>query len=352
MENVTAPSEVPAVFASVSQQEQLPRSIRSMVFVRDWGIMVLLLGLVGGFAIWHGTSFFSVDNGWLVLDEAARTFPFAAGVCVGVLGGALDLSVPGVAAFVSVVVGKLLIAGVPIPIALVLGLVLAAMIGLINGLITLRGFNPLVVTIGTLSVLTGAATIVTNSYTIPNLDMLNFMGTDRHFGIPAPVFVAFLLFTLGTAFLTKTRTGIRLLAVGGNAEAVRRLGVNSNRYKLIGFIISAVCAGIGGLLNAAYVTEANPSVSPGIVFTALTAVALAGVSLGGGRGSLPKVFIGVLILAVISDGLVIGLVQPGWTTVATGVLLLGALTLDKGLTMSISRRLVTVGSMSSYGRKA
>ena len=92
------------------------------------------------------------------------------------------------------------------------------------------------------------------------------------------------------------------MAVGGNPEAVRRLGINSARYQLLGFILGGACSALGGLMTAALITEASPEASPSSIFRALTAVALAGVSLGGGRGSLPKVLVGAIILATISDG--------------------------------------------------
>ena len=149
-------------------------------------------------------------------------------------------------------------------------------------------------TIGTLSITTAAATIIAGGYTIPGLDQLTFMGTQRYLGVPAPVWIAAAVFIVGTVFLTRTRDGIRLMAVGGNAEAVRRSGIHSDRYKLLGFVISAGCAALGGLVTTAFVTEASPAASPGIIFTALTAVALAGVSLAGGRGSLPRVLVGAL----------------------------------------------------------
>ena len=129
------------------------------------------------------------------------------------------------------------------------------------------------------------------------------------------------VFVVGTIFLTRTRDGLRLMAVGANAEAVRRAGIASDRYVVLGFVISGLLAAVGGLVNTANVTEANPAASPAIIFTALTAVALAGVSLTGGRGSLPRVLVGALILATIANGLTIRGIQPYWATVATGALL-------------------------------
>jgi ribose transport system permease protein len=174
------------------------------------------------------------------------------------------------------------------------------------------------------------------------------MGTQRYAGVPAPVWIVAALFIVGTLFLTQTRDGIRLMAVGGNAEAVRRSGIHSNRYKVLGFMISASCAALGGLVTTATVTEASPDASPGIIFTALTAVALAGVSLAGGRGSLPRVLVGALILATISNGLTIKGIDPYWGTGVTGVLLLGSLGLEKWLSNTVSKRLVATASASVH----
>ena len=90
------------------------------------------------------------------------------------------------------------------------------------------------------------------------------MGTHRYLGfgsfsgIPAPMFIVTVVFVVGTIFLTRTRDGLRLMAVGGNAEAVRRSGIQSDRYKVLGFVISGLLAALGGLVTTAVVTEASP----------------------------------------------------------------------------------------------
>ena len=230
-------------------------------------------------------------------------------------------------------------------------------VGIVNGLITLRGFNPIIVTIGTLSVLTGLAAVVAGGYTFPGLTQLEFMGTHRYLafgdfpGVPAPVFIVAAVFIVGTLFLTRTRDGIRLMAVGGNAEAVRRSGIHSDRYQVVGFVISGLLAALGGLVTTAVVTEANPAASPAIIFTALTAVALAGVALTGGRGSLPRVLVGALILATISNGLTIRGVQPYWATVVTGVLLLGSLLFERVIQTSVSNRLMATANLSVHEKQ-
>jgi ribose transport system permease protein len=268
-----------------------------------------------------------------------------------VMTGVLDLSLPGTAALASCVTGWLITNGQPTWLSLLAGFACGAVVGLANGLITLRGFNPIIVTIGSLSVLSGLAAVIAGGYTFPGLNGLEFMGTHRYFGVPAPVYIVALLFFVGTVFLTRTRDGIRLMSVGGNGEAVRRSGINSDRYRVLGFVISGLCAALGGLVTTAITTEATPEASPSIIFNALTAVALAGVALTGGRGSLPRVLVGALILATISNGLTIRGIQPYWATVTTGALLLASLLLERIVQTSVSNRLMSSANLSVHRKQ-
>ena len=334
--------------AAGAERDKDPAVIRSLIFVRDRGIFVLWAVLLIAFSIWASPYFASVDNALLIANAAAITAIFAAGVAVGIICGALDLSIPGTAALGGCVCGWLITHGAPTWVSIAAALLLGAVVGVVNGLITLRGFNPIVVTIGTLSVMSGLASALVGGYTVPGLDALTFMGTQRYLGVPAPVWIVVVLFAAGTVFLTRTRDGIRMMAVGGNPEAVRRSGIHADRYKVLGFVISGFCAALGGLVTTALVTEANPAANPGIIFNALTAVALAGVSLAGGRGSLPRVLVGALILGTISNALTIKGIQPYWGTAVTGLLLLGSLALEKWVSTSVSRRLVQTAQFSAH----
>lgn len=369
-------------FASVStgQDEKLPRSITSLIFIRDRGIFVLWIVLLVFFAMVAAPFFATISNGLQILNAGAITAIFAAAIAVGVFSGSLDLSVPGVAAFSGMVTAWMITeAGLPVWLALAVGLAIGLIVGYINARVSLMGLNPLVVTIGSLTVLTGLAAVIGGGLTIPVLGDMDFMGTTTYFAIPStwlvevepwfllpqfsfqfggfdgiagPVFIMFGLFIVMTIFFTKTRGGIRLMAVGGNPEAVRRVGLSSDRYRTLGFMLSGLLAALGGLVTVAYTGQGNPAASPGIIFDGLTAVALAGVSLAGGRGSLPKVLVGALILATIFDGLTISGADPYWGVVATGALLLFALVGDLVLTRTVSKRLVTIGNLSVHGKKA
>jgi ribose transport system permease protein len=341
----------PATEVAVPTGHDMPRAVSVLVFVRDRGIFILWGLLLLGFSFWCAPYFATMNNALLIANAAAITAIFAAGVAFGVMTGVLDLSLPGTAAFAGCVAGWLMTNHQPVWLALTAGMACGVVVGLVNGLISLRGFNPIIVTIGTLSVLSGLAAVIAKGYTFPGLRDLQFMGTHRYAGVPAPVYIVAALFLVGTVFLTRTRDGIRLMAVGGNPEAVRRSGIHANRYKVIAFVISGVCAALGGLVTAAVSTEASPEASPGLIFNALTAVALAGVALTGGRGSLPRVLVGALILATIANGLTIRGVQPYWATVTTGALLLASLGLERFIQRSVSDRLMATANLSVHTRK-
>jgi len=317
-----------------------PDSLSLLIFTRSWGIVILFALLFGAFSIWGFPIFGTYVNFSLILGAASISTIFAASIAMGVFSGALDLSVPGTAALSGVVMIKLLQSGVPLWLDIIAALVVGAVVGLFNAFFALRGLNPLAVTIGTLSVTSGLAAIVTNGPPLFGFTGLEFIGTNQYFGLPAPFMVVAIVYIVGTVFLTQTRGGARFLAAGGNAEALRRSGVNANLYRSMGFIISGTLAGVGGIVTAAYTTQASPMAATSALFSGLTAVALSGISLAGGRGSLPKVFVGSVVISEITSILNIKNIQPFWGTVITGALLIGALYLELTIQKQVSKRVV------------
>jgi ribose transport system permease protein len=314
--------------------------VRALVFLRDRGILVLWLLMVVVFAFWAKPYFFTLDNAALIANAAALTAIFGSAVAFGVLSGALDLSVPGSATMAAVVAARVINAGQPVWLGLVAGIAVGVVVGLVNATLVRRGLNPLVVTIAALTVLGGLAQVVADGVPITGITQLAWIGSSSYWGIPAPVFVVIALYIVGWFFLMWTRAGARLQAVGANAEAVRRVGVRADNYRTLGFVLSGVCSAVGGLVVMATTTQASPNPSVDLLFSALTAVALSGMPLTGGRGSLPRVLVGALIIATISSALIIRGVPPYWATVATGVLLVLALGFDRAMSAAVASRLV------------
>lgn len=327
-----------------------PDSLTLLVAVREWGIVVLLGALLVLFTIWAGPIFGSLTNFNLILGASALSALFAASIALGVFGGALDLSVPGVAALAGVVMAKLINDGWNIYLALVIGVIVAAIVGLINGLICMTGINALAVTIGTLSATGGVAAIISGGNPLFGLDALSDIGIGKLWpgGIDNRVIIALVVFAVLTVFLTQTRGGTRYMAAGGNPEALRRVGVNATLFKVLGFVLSGTLAGIAGVMTSAMTNQASPTPATGQLFTGLTAVALSGISLAGGRGSLPKVWVGALVLSTIASALVIMNIQPYVTQVVTGLLLIVALTSQYFINKAVSKQVVSKKSVSAH----
>ena len=317
-----------------------PDSLSLLLFIRNWGIIILFALLWGAFSLWGMPIFGTFTNFSVILQGAAISTIFAAAIAMGVFSGVLDLSVPGAAALSAVVLTKCLLSGVPMWLSIVAAIVASVIVGLFNALFTLRGINPLAVTIGTLSITSGAAALITTGPPLYGFTPMDWLATNLYFGLPAMFYVAAVIYVVATVFLTQTRGGGRFMAAGGNAEALRRSGVNANLYKILGFVLSSVLAGIAGIVTAAYTTQGNPAADTGALFTGLTAVALSGISLAGGRGSLPKVMVGALVIAEINSILNIKNIQPFWGVVITGALLIGALYLEMSIQKQVSKRVV------------
>jgi ribose transport system permease protein len=137
--------------------------------------------------------------------------------------------------------------------------------------------------------------------------------------------------------LSQTQWGVRLLAVGGNSEAARRCGIRCRGYLVTAFVLSGLFSALAGLVTFGMLGTAEPAVNNSVVFDAITAVALAGVLLSGGRGSVLKVLVGALIVATVANGLTLLNVPSYYTLITTGVLLVTALAIDGALSRALER---------------
>jgi ribose transport system permease protein len=317
-----------------------PSEVSVLIFAREAGMIVMWLVMLAAFSIWASPTFGTFNNMMLILGAASITGIFAAGAAFGVLTGLLDLSLPGTAALAGVITGKLLVSGAPVSLALVAGLAVGVGVGLLNGFLSLRGLNQLVVTIGTFSATAGLAAVISGGNPVGGYERLSAIGTQSYAKIPGPALVMAGVFILGTLFIGQTRAGTRMKAVGGNREAVRRTGVSTNHYMMLAFCLVSLCAALGGIVIGAFTVSATPAPDPTILFDALTAIAISGMPLTGGRGSFPRVIVGALIIATISSALTIKNIQPYWVTFITGVLLIVALGLERILSSAVSARLV------------
>jgi len=331
-----------SVSASSHELTETPGTA-AILFGRNYGVALFWLALCVALAVATPTFLTKVNLLDNVLNDTAIVGILAAGEAIVIIAAAIDLSVAPVAALAAIVAAKLLQAGVTPVAAFTAGLSVGAAAGCLNGFIVVcMKVSPLIATLGTFSSLTGLGLIITNDAAIfgPRQSGLTIIGLDRFLGVLNPVWILLGVFILCAAVMNWTVWGVRLKASGGNPQAARRAGVAVGRYVWGAFIVSGICAALGGLITLGTLSEADPTMSDSLIFDAITAVALAGVLLTGGRGSMGRVFLGALILETIDNGFTLLGISSYYQLVATGVLLVVAVWLDGFLSRAIDRRRV------------
>ncbi|WP_210527604.1 ABC transporter permease [Rubellimicrobium arenae] len=273
-----------------------------------WGTILGLAAMILAFAWLSPRAFPTVLNFTNVLNQASLTMIIAGGLTVAVLVGELDLSIGFAASLHGVLVTGLIVAsGLPIPLAVVLILAAGALVGLVNGLIvTKMKVNSVIATLGVGTVLTGLSFAYSSGVPIvsgvPEAFLQISLGRWL-FGIPNNIVLMVLV--LGGLWLLVERTalGQEIQAVGGNPAAARLAGIDIDRIKIIGFVISGVCAALVGILLASRLGSGTTSAADSYLLTAFASVFLGSATLRDGEFHILGTLVGALIIAFGFNGL-------------------------------------------------
>lgn len=253
-----------------------------------------------------------------------------------IISGGFDLSVGSTAALTSVVAAEMLAGGSGTPLAIVGALAVGALIGLVNALVITRlNVNPLIATLGTLSIVRGAALVWTDALTVVYpADKLAYLGRARIGGIPVSVIFMLLTFLLVWAVLRYTVFGRFVFAVGGNRTAAYLAGVQVRRVQSLVYVASGVAAALAGLVIASQLIAGSPQAANTLELSAVTAAVLGGASLAGGQGRVWMTLVGALIMGTLTNGLVLMDISSFWQMAVLGVVLILAVALDQFRTRS------------------
>jgi ribose transport system permease protein len=248
-----------------------------------------------------------------------------------IIAGGLDLSVAAIAGLTGVMISLLVGLGVPVWIAVLLAMILAAAVGVVNGLFTTRlRLNPLITTLGMMSIVSGIALVLTGGLTRPlSIPSFNWIGTERLGGIPIPLIIMVITFFALWILMTRTKFGRFIYAAGGNAEAARLIGIPVERTVIVLYVISALAGALAGTILGAMLGAAGPNAAGAQLLTVIAAIILGGTSLNGGRGSVWGTLLAVLILGTLNNGLTLLNVSSFWQDVTRGVVLMLAVSLDQ-----------------------
>jgi ribose transport system permease protein len=298
--------------------------------VRDAGTLIGLVAIVVIFGL-LAPDFLSQRNLLNILQQSSINACLALGMTLVIISGGIDLSVGPTAAISAVICATLMVAGVPVPLAILAGLSIGALCGLVNGvLVAYAGLQPFIVTLGTLSTYRAIALIYTGGNPVlgvPQGFRTLFNGTVA--GIPNSVVMVAIVALLAWVLLKKTPLGEYLLAVGGNEEAAYVAGVPIAVTKITAYVISGALAALASMILIGRLGAAEPILGNLWELDAIAAAAIGGASLMGGKGSVIGTLLGAIILGAMRNGLTLMNVQAFYQLLATGLIILVAMMIDR-----------------------
>jgi len=274
--------------------------------------------------------FLTQNNIFNILDQSVVIGIVAVGMTFVILTGGIDLSVGSVAGLTGIVLG-LALRDLPIPLASAAAVAAGAFIGLISGvLVAVFGLAPFVVTLGMMAIGRSLAYIFSGQTAISGIpESLSAIVYTTVLGIPANVIFLLLLYLAAWAYLTYTKGGRTIYAVGSNREAARASGLNVLGYSILPYVISGALAAVAITFSIAQILSADPLAGNQMELDAIAAVVIGGASLYGGRGSIIGTLIGVLIMVMIRNGLNLMGVSPFWQGTAIGSIIILALLAER-----------------------
>ena len=290
--------------------------------------VILLVGL--GLTLTTDT-FLSVANLTNVARQVSINGILAVGVTFVLLTAGVDLSLGSVVALSGVACATFAHPGDhPVFVPIAVGLLTGAACGLVNGvLVTRGGVAPFIVTLGMMTIARGLALIVSGGRPVANMsNELTALAGD-FLGIPIPVLCFAGVALAAWFFLRNFRLGRHIYAVGGNENAARAAGVPDERVKLFAYGLCGLLTGLAGVVLAARITTGQPNAGQAYELDAIAAVVIGGTSLAGGVGTITGTLLGVLLIGVINNGLDLLGVSSYYQAVIKGVIIVGAVWLDR-----------------------
>ncbi len=316
--------------------------------VGEYGAFIALVLLVIVISI-VSPEFRTASNFLNLLRQASFNGLIAFGMTCVILSDGIDLSVGSTFALSAIICAELIVGGVPTGLAMLISLVVGTVLGVISGVLVTKGrLQPFIATLITMTAYRGLSMIITDGKPISRLVasieteggqfLFKAVGkgnlefgpkTNPWFSIPIPVIILLIALAVFWFVLHKTTFGRKIYATGSNAKCANLVGVNTSKTKIAVYAISGFMAALAGLIMISRLDSAQPTLGDGFELDAIAAVALGGTSMSGGRGKIIGTFAGVLIIAVLNNGLNILGVGSYYQEVIKAIVILVAVLSDR-----------------------
>lgn len=293
------------------------------------GAFYLLTVMAVFLTIWT-PSFFSIANLTNVALQVSVLIIISMGMTLVILTEGIDLSLGAVLGLCGVASAALIVAGYPLPMAMLAALLIGCLFGLLNGtLIALMGLPPFIITLGALGIAQGIATVITQGNSIVGLpDYVRWFNYGELLGVPIPIWATVAIFVLTWVLLYRTKFGRYVFAIGGNRDALILSGTRVNVFHVLVYVYAGALAAFASFIMTARSNAAHPLVGIGMEFDAIAAVILGGTSFEKGRGGIIGTVIGALAVGVLRNGMNLVGVGAEWQAAIVGIVIIGAVGLD------------------------
>jgi len=307
---------------------------------KEAGIFIALVALMVLISIFK-PAFIAGENRYFLSRQIAHTAIVALGVFFVILSGGIDLSMGSVVGLSGVLCAMAMVVLHLHPLLAVgIGLLTGVVTGAINGtIVSYIPVTPFIVTLGMMSIARGAVYVLTEGKAVGNIPE-SFIDVVQMnvYGVPMAVIVMLIVAAIAHVALTYTVFGRRVYAIGGNEEATRLSGINTQRVKFFTYVISAALSSITGMLFIARFRTAQAEAGGGMELDAIAAAVIGGTSLFGGEGTVLGVLVGATIMGVVRSGLIFLNVSPFWQDSVIGVVIVLAAIFDVVRSASRGRR--------------
>jgi ribose/xylose/arabinose/galactoside ABC-type transport system permease subunit len=303
--------------------------VKKLLSLPETGAIAMLLIMVAAFTI-ASPNFLTYGNIQVVLQPIPEMALLAIGITILMIAGEFDLSVGSTFVLAPMVMVIALAAGIPLPLAIIFGLLAAIGVGLVNAFVTLRiGIPSFIATLGMLFVARALAVIISDGFppAFPrdmNLDWI----VGRVDMLRVSIFWLLGIAVALTLWLRRTDFGSWIFATGGNGNAARDMGINTALVKTVCFALCSSLAGLAGMIQVFRLRSITPSLGSGLELTAIAAAVIGGAALSGGVGSVTGAIIGALLIAFIENIIILTRVDANWFRFAVGVMIVIAVTFN------------------------
>ena len=282
---------------------------------------VIVLLAIAGLTI---PNFLSMRNILKVMRTSSIVSIVSFGSAMVIIVKGIDLSVGGLIAVCAMVSGLLMTSGIPVPVAILVGLVVGGLLGLFSGVMVEKLEVPAFITTLVIGQLANGFALVLNggdSLSVTNKSY-DFLGNGKIFGIPVSIFITFFFLALSYFIMNKTKLGTHIYALGGNKQVVKNQGISTAKINYFVFAFSGICAAAAGILLSSQLNTVHPTQGGNYQLDAVAACVIGGINMAGGEGKVYNAIIGALIIGFLRNALnLIGL-HPYYQNLIVGVLII------------------------------